>query len=245
MSRHQILANLNEKGISVTDVTVDAKAIVAYLRKCMVYNAHVQVYATEEKWCERVLEEKKWPMFCHSMADVLQIPGFLETALGFRSLVGMYFGGQTPLLYSLNAFWSQPAEGTPYKETHDWHRDGDDIKQLVMFAFGTDSKGAHLYQRGSHRIADAQLGYFYKQPPMSALEGVPGKAGTVFLSDTSGLHVGIRPDQPRLLLWARWGVSDPPKSYVWDKLSPLPRSLIGDRYPSDPALQHAIKLVVQ
>jgi hypothetical protein len=119
-----------------------------------------------------------------------------------------------------------------------------------MFVFGVDvleiEDGAHFYQRGSHRLRDDQLGYHFMFPTDSVLETVTGRAGTTFLTDTFGFHMGQRPTtKPRLLLWARWGVSNPPESYGWDQLRPASSALLGDRYPQDPELREAIRLVVQ
>jgi hypothetical protein len=47
----------------------------------------------------------------------------------------------------------------------------------------------------------------------------------------------------RLLLWARWGVSERPVTYDVDELAPVPAALLGDRYPSDPAARAAVRLV--
>lgn len=186
-------------------------------------------------------------MFCHDMWDVLGAPGVLDVALGSYGDAREYFDEQ-PLLYSVNAFWTQPAPGQPdYQDTHSWHRDGDDRKQLVAFIFGTcvdkPSDGAHLYQKGTHLLRDDQLGRDFRAPPPEDIVSVTGRAGAVFLADTNGVHMGLRPSAPRLLLWARWGVSDPPQSYHWDRLKPLPRHRLGALYPSDPELQRAIRLV--
>ena len=208
------------------------------------WNAHVAAKATEPPLpLFQVLAESRWPAFSHHMRDVVTAPNFFELALATYSAAQEYFG-ELPLLYSVNAFWTQPASGQlPYVDTHYWHRDGDDRKQLVMFMFGTDG-GVHRYQRGSHCLTDAELGYDPAEPPPERVATVTGKAGTVFFADTSGLHVGDRALAPRLLLWARWGVSDPPESYRWDRLEAVPRDLLGDRYPADEALQRAIRLVV-
>lgn len=222
--------------------------ILAHLQYKAVYNAHVAAKATEPPVIlKTALREKRWPAMCHSMVDIVTAPFFLETAIGMYDVANAYFG-ERPRLYSLNAFWTQPAGDAKYKDTHEWHRDADDRKQMVMFMYGTDishtTHGAHMYQKGTHRIPDHALGRAYGAPPYEIVETVVGEPGTLFLSDTSGLHMGLRPDQPRLLIWARWGVSNPPESYKWDKLSPVDKSLIGHRYPRNSELQEAISLIV-
>ena len=223
--------------------------ILAHLQYKQVFNAHVAAMATEPPVIlKTALREKRWPAFCHSMVDIVTAPVFLETAIGMYDVARAYFDNEQPRLYSLNAFWTQPTNSPQYKDTHEWHRDEDDCKQMGMFMYGTDishtTNGAHMYQRGTHRIPDAALGRDCKAPPYEIVETVVGESGTLFLSDTSGLHMGLRPDQPRLLIWARYGVSNPPESYKWDKLSPVPKELIGHRYPKNPELQEAIRLVV-
>ena len=44
-------------------------------------------------------------------------------------------------------------------------------------------------------------------------------------------------------IWARWGVSNPPVSYGWDGLSPVPAASVPG-YPEDPEMRAAIRLVV-
>lgn len=249
-----VVNTMRQDGIARLPITFPVDDTVAFLSKTLVYNAHVAAKATAfPQSFPAAINEGIWPMFCHSMEDIVKAPHVLESALSLYPLVQEYFE-ETPLLYSMNAFWTQPvAPHIPkYADTHWWHIDGDDRKQLVIFFMGTDiptkEDGAHLYQRASHRYypspTDANLGYPFQQPPDSVVEVMTGKAGEIFLSDPRGMHMAPRPaHNPRMLAWARFGVSDPPVSYGWDKLSPVPKALIGDRYPTDPVLQHAIHLV--
>lgn len=218
-----------------------------HLDGCEVWPAHVMCKANMEDHVK--LKDARaagqWPVFSPRMDNIVCAPHFLEYALKSYDIAAAYFG-ETPRLYSMNCFWTQPAPYS-YADTHGWHRDGDDRKQLAMFLFGTDivdGDGAHLYQRGSHVVADNALGYHFAAPSSDCVMKIYGSRGTLFFSDPSGLHMGLRPSRARMLAWARWGVSDPPASYLWDQLRPTPRALIGDRYPSDPLLQEAIRLVV-
>ena len=228
------------------------------LMKSPIFASHVAAKATESsqpflKVATGVNHQWMWPIFSNHMHDLIRAPHWFELALSFYPMAEAYFDGEFPRLYSLNNFWTAPAE-TIYTDTQAWHRDGDDRRQLTLFMFGTDvaaiDDGAHLYQRGTHRIPDDKLGRpFREDPPQpngrSIVETVTGPRGTLMLVDTGGLHKAIPPKtKPRLLFWARYGVSNPPASYAWDSLSPLPRAEIGDRYPSDPKLQEAIRLVV-
>lgn len=217
-----------------------------YLDRCTAYNAHIKNKGNTNDICYRAKTKPNWPCFSVSMQDIVIAPYFFEYALKGFTLAKEYFA-EPPLLYSMNCFWTQPAK-SEYKDTHDWHRDGDDRKQLVMFMYGTDvdtiENGAHKYQLGSHNLKDSELGYPFREPPEDKVLTILAKAGTCFFVDTWGMHMGVRPDKLRMLCWARWGVSDPPESYKWDQLAPVPKKLLGDRYPKDSELQESIRLVV-
>lgn len=245
-----------------------------HLNTCQVWNAHVVPHATLPPQPLPVIKaEGQWPAFSHSMEDIIRAPHIFECILQGLDFAWEYFG-ERPRLYSMNAFWTQPAQAR-YEETHEWHRDGDDRKQLCTFIYGTDiwcvADGPHGYQRRTHRIADGSLdkvfndakrpvagllteahsaldratGYDYLHPPESVVETIYGKAGTIFFTDPNGRHVGHRPStKPRLLIWGRWGVSDPPEAYKWDHLKPVPKEVLGNRYPVDPVLQDIVRLVV-
>lgn len=227
----------------------DAVSVLLHLSDTFVHNAHVAAKATQTQPFGEVDIIRHWPMLCHSMHDIVVAPEIFELALELLPLANTYFG-EPALLYSMNAFWTQPAPGQPqYQDTHSWHRDMDDRKQLVVFFMLTDvhelSDGAHQYQRGTHVLSDEQLGRHPNAPPANAVQTIFDVAGSVFLEDTRGLHQAHRPAvAPRGLAWARFGVSDPPESYNWDMLSPVPRAALGARYPKDPAVQHALHLVV-
>lgn len=209
-------------------------AIVAHLKGCKVYDAHVQAKAQRSAaW------GAPWPMACHHMHDVLRAPGMLQWALSVRRLARGVFG-EEPLLYSVNAMWTQPASHQ-YGQTHKWHRDGDDRKFLALFMYGSDvlrpEDGPHRYLAGSHLNDD---------PPQKDIEqravSIYGRAGTMFVTHPRGLHIGVRPGKLRLLLWARWGVSEPPISYVWDKLAPAPKASL-PWWPESEEEQRAVRLV--
>lgn len=224
------------------------RAITTWLIGCQVYNAHVVAKATAPPMMlGNVLKHNTWPMWCHTTEDVVAAPWFFEAAISMYDIVHNYFG-EKPYMYSMNCFWTQPANAPEYAETHWWHRDGDDRKQLTMFLYGTDvletADGAHLYQKGTQLVSDNALGRDYQKPPYECVETLFGPAGTIFLSDTGGLHMGLRPRKPRMLAWARWCVSNPPWIYNHDHLSPVSKAILGNRYPKTPELQEAIKLVV-
>lgn len=249
------LTTLRKDGIAMSPVFLTPTQIAdtnRYLSMCLVYNAHVRAKSNSSMLQYEAINGNKWPMFTVDMRDAVLAPHLFELMLGYYEFAKAYFDGEQPILYSMNCFWTQPAPGSqPYQDTHGWHRDLDDRKQLVVFVFGTDvwtaDDGAHLYQRGTQNVSDQALGRDFRLPPPDIIETISGAAGTVFLSDTRGLHIGLRPRKLRMLAWGRWGVSTPPQSYAWDALKPVDKALLGARYPSgeDKAgLRDAIRFVV-
>lgn len=169
-------------------------------------------------------------VLCWTLETAVTTPHILERALAEIDFAAEYLGTDKPLLYSMNFFVTRP--GQPVRpDIQDFHRDTDDVKFLPMFFYLTDV-GADARQE--LRLEDGHT---------AAIEG---KAGTVFFSDTSREHRGLKPQhQERIVGWARWGISDPPASYRWDKLEPIDKALLGDRYPVSPRLQEAIHLIAR
>lgn len=239
-----VVARLDSDGISLVDPMTygEVADILAHLDACTVYNGHVKAKADKSLPGPVYAQAARWPMWTVDMHDVITAPHLFEAALESYPIARDYFR-EEPVLYSMNAFWTHPSEQL-YMDTHGWHNDGDDRKQLVLFIYGTDvltaENGGHLYQVGTHY---QRRGYALNAAGPQRL--ITGTAGTAFMSDTTGQHVGIRPNQLRMLMWARWGVSTPPISYHWDRLSPCPRERLGDRYPQDPELQRVVRFVVQ
>lgn len=225
---------LRTNGITILDDRFPLEPFLNYLSRRTVYRNHVR----QGKPCEGLLGS--WPWMCHDMQDAIVAPGLLEAALSVLPIARAYLE-QEPLLYSLNVFYTEPSYPgfQPKPDIQEFHRDADDSRFLALFVYCSDvldeTAGAHQFQVGTHT----------GQPSAPAVS-ILGPAGTMFLADTRGLHRGLVPNgQRRMIAWARWGVSDPPASYLWDGLSPTQRGLIADRYPADPELQNAIRLVVK
>lgn len=221
---------------------------VEHLKRCILYNSHVAAKATLSP--EPYHNALSWPIFAPHMHDVIRAPFFFEVALSFAKVAWNYYHHRQPYLYSINAFWSNALGGEVYTDTQAWHRDGDAPDQFTIFMLGSDvlkpEDGAHLFQKGTHKIPDDQLGWNFRDDPPNSdtIATVMGKAGTLLVANTQGLHKAIQPStRPRLLVWARYSTLCPPQSYYWDGLSPISRHVLGDRYPSDPWLQEVIKLV--
>jgi hypothetical protein len=171
---------------------------------------------------------------CYSFKQVLRIPGFLTYALSLTEFVRAYLETD-PVMYSVNAYWSKPAEKT-HPALQELHRDKDDNRFLTLFIYGTDvlclDDGPHQYLMGTqHGAENGQHVSVY------------GWRMYGFLADGRGLHRGLMPRSgPRLLAWVRWGISDPPATYLSDGAEPVPKRFVQE-YPFDPYLQHMIRLV--
>lgn len=174
---------------------------------------------------------------CWDMAYVVGAPHLFELALRSIPLATDYLGTE-PRLYSMNVFETFPSAERMNPDIQEYHRDKDDVKFLALFVYLTDvltqDAGAHLFKKGTH-LGEAD----------GPVVTVIGPAGTAFVEDGRGLHFGLRPaEQPRRIAWIRWGVSDPTASYLWDRMRPVPRRVLGDRYPTDPTVQRLVHLVV-
>ncbi len=230
MSQNHIIKELKQNGISVLPILIDVHRFVNYFSYCPVYENHVR-QGKEEKG---PLGSHPW--MCHDFHDVIQAPDWFEIALAYTPLAGIYLN-INPILYSLNVFYTEPG-AEPKGDIQDWHRDSDDFDFLALFLYCTDvlneDDGPHQYKIGSHVSGDGPI------------KNVYGKRGTIFFTASKGLHRGLVPKSGRrMIAWARWGVSEIPEAYKWDKLSPLPKENLGDRYPVYPlSLQKQIRLVV-
>jgi hypothetical protein len=220
----QILAELRRSGIAAPGVRMPTAALAAitdHLAKAPVFDAHVWALSSR---AAHTLDEGL-ETACSTMETVATAPGMLDLVDQFTPLAEAYFG-EPALLYSLNAFWTAPGPSVPNSNIQSWHRDRDDRKFLVMFIYGSDvlapEDGTHLYARGSHRDDSANGGEVVE---------VRGQAGTIFFADTSGRHFGLKPTRGRrMMLWARWGVTDPPPVYLHDELAPVARVKVPHAY---------------
>lgn len=182
-----------------------------YLSTKPVYNSHAKVQSDQ---VPMPLEDAMThhPVLCHDMVDVLNAPGILDYALQMAPLVKEYLGPD-PVLYSANCFYTMPLGQGVKGDIQAYHRDPDDVKFLALFLFGSTidrrDEGAHMYLAGTH------LGEDHGEE-----REITGQAGTAFLADPRGMHMGVKPKSiPRMLIWFRWGVSDVPPGYVTDKLA--------------------------
>lgn len=215
-----------------------AAEIAAYLRAAPCYVGHVKVYGdgVPRSWDETAAMTDIW---CHDMETVVLAPHIWDLAISLLPTAAAYLGAP-PRLYSMNAFWTRASDVVPRLDLQTFHRDKDDERFLALFVYGTDvlveADGPHRFILGSH---DSE------RLPSEFAPPVYGPAGTAFLADTRGLHMGVKPTstEPRLIIWARWGVSDRPWSYDNDRLAPMDARLLGARYPADAATRDLVRLV--
>ncbi len=234
-----ILDTLRQAGIALLPPMAPEQIaeIRDHLRATPAYTEHVQAYSDgAARNFDHTAEGTE--IWCHAMSDVVAAPHFFEFALAQVELARAYLEA-LPRLYSMNAFWTRPGTRAPVAHLQEWHRDNDDDRFLAFFVYGTDveeeADGPHEYQLGTHHGGEPG-------GPISVF----GPAGTAWAADTHGLHRGPKPARGhRLLLWARYGVSDPPRAYLQDRLESVPAGVLGDRYPSDPELREIVRLVVQ
>ena len=229
---------LNRDGIAVLREHLSNRQMLEirqYLKGSACYGAHVKAQSDGvAHWFHDARE--KFEVWCHDMQTIVTCPHVWEFALAQVPLARDYLG-TTPRLYSINAFWTRPGVNPPIGYLQGWHRDYDDKKFVAIFIYGSDvmidQDGPHCFRMGTQNGAD-----------FGPIKTVFGVAGTAFAADTRGYHMGGKPLRgERLLIWSRWGISNPPASYGGDKLSPVSKDLLGDRYPTDPAMQEMVRLV--
>ncbi len=151
----EIAAPLHDQGyarlgplLSPTQIT----DLLGYFAERPCFNAHVvaqsdQVEARPDDLAGRA------HFGSYRAHDVIMAPHVLELANDPRILdaVGNYLGC-VPSLYSMNAWWSFPRPEFGTGITQNFHRDGDDYKNCVLFLYLTDTldDGCHEYIRYSH-----------------------------------------------------------------------------------------------
>lgn len=170
--------------------------------------------------------------FCATSESALLAPHLFERALLLTDIAAQYLNVSVPFLYSVNAFWTVPGPEPLRGDIQEFHRDMDDTRFLVMFTYLTD---VLTHEDGPHQL----------RGPDGLVHSIYGQAGTIFLSDTSNEHRGIKPtSKERGVHWFRWSVSERPAAYEWDGLAPVDSDRLGDRYPADARLRLSLRPLV-
>lgn len=121
--------------------------------------------------------------------------------------------GARPTIGWFESWWTLGEHYVPGLQHYDdiYHRDVDDLRFVKLFVYLTDtgaSNGAHSFVRGSHRsdaftrrgpITDQQVQDTFA--PEDILT-ITGKAGTVFLENTWGIHRPLMATEGRRLIFS-------------------------------------------
>ena len=156
---------------------------------------------------------------CPEVVEVQRDPRLQEIA-------AHYLGAQAKLI-TTRVWWSFPTGSASEKDlsmaSFKYHFDLDDWRMLKFFFYllpADDGTGPHVYVRGSHnrRALRHQLTLMVGHPSEDVLSvygkdselKVTGPAGTGFVEDPFGFHMGTVPTaRPRLMMEVGFGVSRP------------------------------------
>lgn len=195
--------------------------IFTYLKTRPVFPGyHVKYLAGATTTWEAALGEH---VLCWDMHDVILAPHLFDYVMTRAPYARQWLGSDT-LLYSINAFCTRPG-GPVRPDIQEFHEDKDDVKFIPLFIPLTDDVVQEV------KVPDGRT------------VTIEASAGDAFFSNTMLPHRGLLPTSERIVIWARWGVSDPPAAYLWDKLTPIDKAQLGSLYPTDAAMQRMIHLV--
>ncbi len=203
-----LLEELNTRGITVPDdrlTTAQVADIHEYLQPQPLWvGSHVADSARPTGLTTAQFMSN--PDYSHGLGcyflDVAErCPHLTEKALQYKSLAESYFGSDAQLFH-VNIFWSFPG-GPVSPKIQEWHTDfyTFDDKQMALYFYLTnvDEDGVHSYLCPDGHTAS-----------------VMGPAGTLFIEDPGGLHMGRKPTlRCRLMAWARFGVLVPERMDTW------------------------------
>jgi hypothetical protein len=155
-------------------------------------------------------------MASYPLAAVLACPGLLA-AINDPAILGIAseYLGCKPTISSIGIRWSFPSPASP-AETQLFHRDPDDWRFLKLFVYLSDvdvQSGPHAYVLGSHQTAATLRAKPFRHDALVRDYGrdnilvVTGAAGTTFIADTHGIHMGIPPSAgARLILQVQYSL---------------------------------------
>lgn len=228
---HPALADLRRDGLAMLEsppAPAETGEMLAYFRGQRVVGPGGRLMRLDEV-------EPGTSMASYPLSTVIGCPGLLEAvnAPGILRLAAGYLGCK-PTISSLGVRWSLPAAFRP-EATQLFHRDPDDWRFLKLFIYLTDvgpEAGPHVYVRGSHNTAARLRARPYQRAALEreygagSISTVTGPAGTTFVADTHGIHMGLPPaGVPRLILQVQYSLL-PIFAFRYDPvLAPLPQGL--------------------
>jgi hypothetical protein len=135
---------------------------------------------------------------------------------GLLAFLQDYFG-RTPLLDTVNMWWSIAADRPPSAEIAQmYHYDLDRVRWLKLFVYLTDvnpDTGPHVFIEGSHRpegqVSEILSRGYVRIPDQDAeasygadrVKEICGPAGTMLIVDTKGMHKGKAPTRGNRLIF--------------------------------------------
>ena len=215
-----------------------------------------------------------FPMAGYSTDQVLRAPGLVDVLNDPRlvDLVEAYLGC-VPTLYSVNAWWSHPANKPEMTNVQYFHRDTDDWRFLTLFIYLTDvgdDGGPHQVVPGSHSLEGMRklvrkAAWFPRfDVEQSFVEdmgeefsancerlfseeaaNLTGAAGSMYLVNTLALHRGLLPSRTsRLVIWARYGLGPNTNSADLER-GPLGARLVQTALPDTPRNRYINRLLFE
>jgi hypothetical protein len=232
--RH-LLPQLYGSSFARLPMTLESVASMrAYLEQLPVHKGpHAYTYDASQVPLD--VARRDFPIVGYRSDQLVRAPRLLEQLNDPRliDLIEAYLGC-VPTLYSVNAWWSFPAEKPELYYSQYYHRDTDDWRFITLFIYLTDvgaDGGPHQVIPGSHSLEGmkklAPRGWLRPFDAAATFSNAMGKefaaecehrfgdqaeslvgpAGSMFLVNTLALHRGLMPTrQPRLLMWARYGL---------------------------------------
>ena len=144
---------------------------------------------------------------CPGLMEAINAPDILRIAAGYV--------GCKPTISSLGVRWSFPS-AVKREETQLFHRDPDDWRFLKLFVYLTDVEpdaGPHVFVCGSHETAARLRAQPYERAALereygaARIRSITGPAGTTFMADTHGIHMGQPPARAaRLILQVQYSL---------------------------------------
>jgi hypothetical protein len=155
-------------------------------------------------------------MAAYPLESVVACPGLMKAinTPDILRIVSDYLGCK-PTISSLGVRWSFPS-AAHLAETQAFHRDPDDWRFVKLFIYLTDvdaGAGPHAYVVGSHDTPATLRARPYPRESLErrfgteSIRTITGPAGTTFMADTYGIHMGEPPQsRPRLILQVQYSI---------------------------------------
>ena len=230
-----VLNDLNKTGISknlnidITDEEINS--FVDEMNRSHYYDNHVPY--KKDKKDPKI--KPNGPYKSYDYSTQLNNSTLLKICLNEKILkVAQNYLGVIPRIFSINTFNTLPGKKA---FTHDFHRDIDNLKWLVIFVYWTDTSennGAFEQIKFTHKpsielekllnvnpdIFSSNFDKFFKNSIgygkndkyielfKNEINSIYGSAGKIVACDTLGLHRGTPVKNERLVTWIRYGVME-------------------------------------